>query len=215
MKMNKQMKYVFALTFLALAACGGGGGGGAPIASTAPVVEAPKPICTVEFDGDSILWGEDVNFTRLASPPAVTLKRIRPAYTIDDRSQRGQTAQDASKAFNTQARTSRIVVIQYGVNDMNHGFPLEASLTSMVSHAKGEGRIVVMTGLSKTDNPALEQYRAVAKKVATEQGVTYADWPSVDGKTFDGIHPDQAFSTALTEKLAAALDVVAPTCSLP
>lgn len=209
------MKALFAFSVIALTACGGGGGGSggggfamAPVAVQAPV----KRDCSVVLYGDSIMQGEDVARTRLSSPPAVTLKTIRPAYTVEDRSVGGETATARSATFNNEYRPQRFVVIEHGINDIFTEAPFEPSLKSMISYAKAEGKTVIVTGLSRMEYERFTEYAEWIRKVAVESGAVYADWPSVQVQTYDRVHPDQASSIALVEKLASTLDQLAPEC---
>jgi hypothetical protein len=200
-----------AFVFIAsMAACGGGGGGSSEPAAAAPAQKV-APICTVVLYGDSIMRGEAA--ITLDSRPAATLKRIRPAYTIEDRSVGGETAETRAATFNNEYRPQRIVVIQHAVNDMLQGKALAPALNAMVGYAKAEGRTVIVTGVSYVNDPRLDATRALVAKVAADNGVIYADWPSVKGDVYDHIHPDQAYSDALVAKLAEAMDRALPECA--
>lgn len=219
------MKRLVSLACLAmLASCGGGGGGSgggggfipmaAPVAEVAPV----ERDCTVELNGDSIMHGEsDGNGTMLKSVPASTLKGLRPAYTVTDKAVGGQTSTERAAQFNNDNRTSRIIVIQHGVNDMYRGDvdSMEVALKSMTTYAQAEGRKVVITGMSVIDAPKWKSFADRVKKVADDTGSVYADWTTVQGSQADGVHPDQAFSNELVGKLAVALDQIAPECAKP
>lgn len=211
------MKLTFigaALCFL-ITACGGGGGGGGGggfAAAPAPAKEAPPPICTVELNGDSILHGQALD---AAEAPAKILKALRPQYTVQDKTVGGQTAKQRAALFNNDYRTARVIVIQHGTNDLNRFVPedIEPALKSMGTYAKAEGRIVVLTGMSKLDLPKYDEYSALIRKTAADIGAIYAGWDEVEGKSIgDGIHPDVAFNRALVEKLALALDRALPEC---
>lgn len=216
------MKRILSVLCLAsLAACGGGGGGGSPMpVAIAPIAaQAPKPDCSVELNGDSIMWGQSVppgatTIQRLASPPAVTLKRIRPSYTVVDKSVGGQMATERAAVFNNDTRNSRIIVIQHGTNDLYRGnvADMVVALKSMVTYAQAERRTVILTGMSTIASTLYPEFRDAVKQVAVDTGAVYADWPSVAVVTTDAAHPDQASSEALVAKLALSLDAIAPEC---
>ncbi|VTU37137.1 SGNH/GDSL hydrolase family protein [Variovorax sp. PBL-E5] len=216
-------RFISASALATLTACGGGGGGsGAPMLPTpvagTPASSAPPPAprdCSIELYGDSILHGMAVGLNRLQEPPAAALQRLRPAYTVIDHSVPGATATAIAAAFGNQQRTGRLIVLEPGVNDINAGLPVDAPYRNMIAITKGEGRIAIVTGLSRLENPpaAWAGYAETIRAIAAEQSVAYANWPEVEGSTVDGTHPDQAFSTALVEQLALTLDRAAPDCA--
>lgn len=186
-----------------------------PIAAPAPEQAPPPPRdCSVVLYGDSIMWGEDKNRTRLESPPAVTLKKIRPVYTIEDRSVGGETATARAKTFNNEHRPQRIVVIQHGINDVFQDLDFEAPLKSMITYAQAEGHKVILTGFNRMDFETWLPFAERVKRIAIDTGAMYGEWASVPGKTYDTVHPDQEMSIALVERLAWALDRIAPECGV-
>lgn len=177
----------------------------------------PQPVCSVELYGDSILHGGYLGDKRLREPPAAALRRLRPRYRVVDRSVNGETASARSASFAGEERSGRIVVIEHGLNDAMQGLPLDASLRTMVAHARAEGRHVVLTGLSRTLTGAQvrAQGDAVVRRVARELAVPFADWGSVPvhpTEMADILHPAQAYSSRLVEHLVRVLDSVAPEC---
>ncbi|MGJ7500102.1 SGNH/GDSL hydrolase family protein [Variovorax sp. ZT5P49] len=225
---------VFNLAALAgaamLAACGGGGGGGssgglpmlamAPVAGpTAPVAApaAPTRDCSVTLYGDSILNGSTFKAGRIAEPPAAAIQRMHPAYRVVDRSVAGDNAQMRMPVMVNDAIDTHIVVIEQGINDAGNSLPYEAPLRAMVQRAKALSKLVVVTGISQAAVAVANRdaYDAIARRVAAEEGVTFADWgavPVVIADMADDVHPAQAQSTRLVEKLVKALDQVAPEC---
>jgi len=216
-------RYAFAAAALvALAACGGGGGSDAESAKP----EAPRPVCSVSLYGDSILWGGYANggsvVMRLEEPPAAALKRLRPKYDVTDYSLNGDSATVRLPAFLNDNPPGRIVVLQYGVNDTGMAPSANAyaeSLRSMVQRVKALGKTPVITGLSRSVIPKRDLFDDTARRVAYEESVVFADWsaaewhPDTDMDVVGGAHPKQAYSLRLVERIALALDKVAPECS--
>lgn len=182
---------------------------------------AATPNCTVALWGDSILYG---GFgaslaNRIKEPPAAALKRIRPAWTIADYSSPGDSAHKRLPTFVLQPMPARVVVLQYGINDAGNSYRYEPALRGMVDYVQAAGKTSIITGLSqvKADRmPLREDYNATARRVAQEEGVLFADWGAVrfdPADMVDDIHPQQPYSTRLVERLALALDQVAPECA--
>lgn len=214
--MFKQALAIVALA--ALTACGGGGGGEpAPVAAApvappaAPVAPAPAPVCTIEINGDSIPLGAGVEVGM-----AVTLRQIRPMWTVIDKSVGGMTSVRRATEFFNENRTARVIVLQYGVNDAYQKLAvaeMDAALKAMALYSKSEGRTVIFTGMSRTSIPGASVYAAAVKQAADDTGSVYADWPSVEGVLqADEIHPAQQMSNDLAAKLALSMDAVAPEC---
>jgi len=179
--------------------------------------------CTVALWGDSILYG---GFgaslaNRIKEPPAAALKRIRPAWTIADYSVPGDSAHKRLPTFVMQPMPARVVVLQYGINDAGNGYPYEPALRGMVDYTQAAGRTAIVTGLSQVKGgnaPPRDNYNAIARRVASEESVMFADWGAVrfdPADMADDIHPLQPYSTRLVERLALALDAVAPECAKP
>lgn len=173
--------------------------------------------CSIELYGDSILHGGYLGNQRLKEPPAAALRRMRPRYHVIDRTVNGETASVRAGSFENEVRVGRIVVIEHGLNDSLQNLPLEASLRAMILSARAEGRHVVLTGLSQTLGGTEVRARgdATVRKVATDLSIPFADWGSVPlraGEMADVIHPAQAYSTRLVERLIQVLDSLSPEC---
>jgi lysophospholipase L1-like esterase len=218
---------VVLLAALALAACSSIGQKTlAPVASTsaprAPAPPAPVRNCSVALYGDSILWGGygATMGTRLQDPPAVALRRIRPAWVVSDHSVIGDSAHKRSPSFLKERISASVVVLQYGINDVGNNYAYEPALRAMAQHAKVQGKVLVITGLSRVRGSLAErtaQYDATARRVASETGAVFADWSTVafdPAHMADDIHPAQPYSSRLNERLAATLDRAVPACSL-
>ncbi|WP_431107632.1 SGNH/GDSL hydrolase family protein [Variovorax paradoxus] len=217
---------IFSAGACLVAGCGGGGGGspggvalpifGAP--STPDVPAAPKVDCTLQLEGDSIASGGLSLTTTIAEVPAAGIKRMRPAYVVTDKSVVGNSAHARAPAFANQPIASRLVVIEFGVNDAGNSYPYEAAMRLLLDRTKALGKVVVITGLPPQRVPLVnaDAYNAIAKALATEYGATFADWRSVvidPADMSDDVHPLQKGSTQLVEQLVRALDRAAPECS--
>jgi hypothetical protein len=170
--------------------------------------------------GDSILHGGYGGSQRLAEPPAQTLQRLRPRYRIDDLTVNGQTAAQRALSFGAEKRSAHFVVVEYGLNDAVLGLPLEPSLRTMVSTAQQEGRRVILTGLSRqpASVPGRVQADATVRRLASEMGTEFADWGSVpyaQDEMADMLHPGKPYSDRLVQRIADALDRLAPECAQP
>jgi len=184
---------------------------------------AAAPDCTVALWGDSILYGGFGASTtnRIKEPPAAALKRIRPAWTIADYSMPGDSAHKRLPSFVLQPMPARVVVLQYGINDAGNRYPYEPALRAMVDYAKAAGKTPIVTGLSQVKAgrmPLRGDYDTIARRVASEEGALFADWGAVrfdPAEMADDVHPLQPYSTRLVERLALALDEVAPECAEP
>ena len=184
---------------------------------------AAAPDCTVALWGDSILYGgfgaSPAN--RIKEPPAAALKRIRPAWSIADFSMPGDSAHQRLPSFVLQPMPTRVVVLQYGINDAGNGYRYEPALRGMVDYVKAAGKKSIVTGLSQVKVgrlPLRDAYHATARRIAMEEGVVFADWGAPrfsPADMADDVHPTQPYSTRLVEQLVVALDEVAPECAEP
>jgi len=115
--------------------------------------------------------------------------------------------------------SSRIVVLQYGINDAGQGYAYEPALAAMVDHVIAEGRVPLITGLSRVREgavPRRDAYDAIARHVAQSRQVVFADWGAVPfdpADMADPVHPGPRYAERLTRQLAQALDRVAPECA--
>lgn len=179
-----------------------------------------QPDCSVTLWGDSILNGAHNITQRLADPPALILRRLRPRYAVEDNSVPGDSAYAREPQFLRLSFRARIVVLHYGINDAGNGYAYERALRTMVAHARSQGRSVVITGLSHVVGgmAARDRYDAIARRVASDTGSTFADWGAVrfdPADMADSVHPGAPYAERLTAQLALALDRVAPECAAP
>lgn len=187
-------------------------------AAAAP--QHPVKGCTVALYGDSILrggYGGTVD-KRLADPPAAAIRRMRPAWSVADHSVIGESAHMRRPSFVKERMAARLIVLQYGINDAGNGYAYEPALRAMIEHVKYEGKIAVVTGIARVKPGAIgprDAYDEIARRVASETGVVFADWNSVGfdaADMADAIHPGQPYSTRLAERIAVTLDQAAPDC---
>ena len=174
--------------------------------------------CSVVLYGDSILRGGYGGNSRLTEPPEKTLRRLRPKYRIDDRTANGETATQRSKRFRSESRSSHFVVIAHGINDVAGGIDPAPPVRQMVESAQAEGRVVILTGLSRQliFIPGRVKADQAIGRVAVETRAKFADWGSVPYKSSemaDVLHPAKAYSDRLVERLVATLDSLAPACA--
>lgn len=217
------MKLLSLVLVLFLTACGGGGGGttsggvagyGVTVAGEPSDTPDARPDCSVSLYGDSILYGY-VPGGRLPQPPAATLAKLNPKLIVADLSAPGDSAYRHQQAFLNDQLASRIVVLQYGINDAGQGYPYEQALRSEVQRAKSLSKVVIVTGLStaETTPPNRDIFDGIAARIAAEERVTFGAWGAVTpATTADGLHPDQSYSVALATSLAATIAVAAPEC---
>lgn len=196
------------------------GRGPSSFALVLPPPEAVRTGCSVVLYGDSILHGGYGGSKRLDEPPAQTLRRIRPRYTVEDRTVNGETASDRSKSFGGEPRSARFVVLGHGINDVARNLELEPALRRMVTIARAEGRMVILTGLSRQPVavPGRAQGDATVRRISTELQVGFADWGSVPYERHemaDVLHPGKLYSDRLVQRIAESLDQMAPECAQP
>src|SRR5690349_2138929 len=101
----------------AMAGCGGGGTE-APEPAQAPVAAKPAADCSVDLYGDSIMAGWYLRDMGLETPGQM-LKRMRPAYRVNERAVGGEQAVQRAPVFDGGG--SRFVVVEHGVNDAARG----------------------------------------------------------------------------------------------
>ncbi|WP_038203392.1 SGNH/GDSL hydrolase family protein [Xenophilus azovorans] len=179
---------------------------------------AARPDCSVALYGDSILHGGYGGMKRLPDPPATMLRRMRPMYRVDEHTIPGDSAHAHLAQFIHTPLTSRIVVLQYGINDAGQGHDYRTALETMVAYVRSQGRTPVVTGLSRVTGgiPRRDAYDAVARQVAAADGAAFADWGAVrfaPADMADPVHPGPSYARRLTQQLVRALDAVAPECA--
>lgn len=192
--------------------------------------------CSVTLYGDSVLNGAYTilptrEVHRLDEPPSDTIQRLRPKYRVDDRTKNGQMAAELAETFVEDERSTRFVVIENGIIDAWRDKPMGEHLRSMAADVREEGRIPILTGLSKYvryDDPEpgyamtpemvslRDEYHQQIKQMAAEEGFAFADFglAPFNGASDlkDAVHPDKPYSDRLVERLLATLDTIAPEC---
>lgn len=140
--------------------------------------------------GDSIMYG------------GIGKNLLEAGYTsggkvLQDLSLPGDTAKNLWHRIPYELRSTKCVVVEQGTNDISNGVNPVPYLRKIVKYLKAEGRTVVLTGLSHRDDKADLLYSLQIHQLAWEEGVQYASWPSITGKTIDGLHPDAEMTKAL------------------
>lgn len=176
-----------------------------------------EPVCSVDLYGDSIMHGGYRGYLRLDEPPAATLKRLRPKYTVHDVSLNGETAAQRARTFESEQRSGHFVIIAHGINDAMQRLPVEASLRQMIEIARREGREVILTGLSRQPVPIAGRASAdqTMRRLASELSVPFADWDAVKyspKEMADVLHPAKQYSDRLVQSIVKVLDRLAPEC---
>ncbi|MDM0013900.1 SGNH/GDSL hydrolase family protein [Variovorax sp. J22P168] len=182
--------------------------------------------CSLVLYGDSILNGayvEQDRFRRHARNPAAEIEARRPAWTVDDRTQPGQSLAKLARTFRNDARNARVVVIGSGIAEGWAGETVLRNLPWMVYTVRGEGRIPVLTGYSRQLPSAFMSPEKLAgrdrvdhevEELAGDMKVEFADIGAAAPVSLaDEVHPTADYSLRLTDRLVAALDRVAPECS--
>jgi lysophospholipase L1-like esterase len=199
-------------------------GCGSPTQAPAPVVDLPVQVqkprprhdCSVTLYGDSILYGVvGATLDRLPETPAAVIERMRPSYFVVDKTVPGDFVLFRSDLFMRDRIQTRLVVFQHGMNDAGRRLDYAEPLRKMVRRAKAVGKTPIITGISRAPIGTRDAYDAMARRVAAEEGVLFADWgavPYAEGDLADAVHPHQAYSTRLAEQLVKALDQAAPEC---
>ena len=177
--------------------------------------------------GDSILHGAYADGDRaMRHPrhPAAELRARRPGWRIEDRSVPGESLAQLAERFRNDPRDARVVIIGSGIAEGWAGESVLVHLPWMVQTVRYEGRIPLLTGFSRQlpndfMTPEMLAGRdhadAEARQLASELEVEFADFGAAGPVALaDEVHPSAAYSLRLTDRLVAALDRVAPECSL-
>lgn len=198
--------------------------------------------CTVELNGDSVMFGYITNGTtwRLDTTPAQWLRN--KGYAVVDKSAGGLRTYDlvrgylkpwpdawpevypngAQVAFWNQPHDSRIIVIQTGINDFKDPYNPQQVYNDyayLVDYIRGLGKIPVITGITQVSPDVgtntynkIASIRQVVKNVAIAKNVHYASWDANPVWYTDGFHLNQASSNGVAENLRYVLSVI---CGVP
>lgn len=198
--MNKMHAIVLAIA-AGLAGCGGGGG---------------------EDDGDEpsncsvAVWGDSI-----AVDLATSIKVARPRYRTEDYTVVGSSAEGRLPVMLATPVSTRVVVIQPGMNDLPFTTPdlYAESVDKMVQHVHSGSGVAVVTGVSGTIgfyDDKRTVFNLLAEQVARKNHAPFAGWPSVPYAVSDlpdGVHPVGGYKSGLVARLVAVLDEVAPECA--
>lgn len=152
------------------------------VSCTAQEINYPSGLdnCTVELNGDSVLFGYVTNNTtwRLDTTPAQWLRNH--GYQVEDKTAGGLRTHDlvhgylqpfpdawsalypngAQPAFWNLPHDSKIIVFQTGINDFKDPFnpsQVYQDYSYMVDHVRSLGKIPVITGVTQVDKNAVGQ----------------------------------------------------------
>ena len=189
-----------------------------------------KNHCSLDLYGDSILHGAYVHkegdreqagrWTRF---PAAEIKTQRPAYTIHDRTLSGQSLAAMTADFKV-SDMSRIVVLGNGIAEGWYGGDVRNTLANLVQVIRKSGGTPIITGYARqlpnrymTPKKLAGRDRADndAREVAELMRVAFVDFGAAGPiEIVDNVHPSEAYSLRLTERLIKTLDELAPECNV-
>lgn len=147
---------------------------------------APKPkkaeflMDGVTLLGDSIMYGG----------VAWNLANMGYGKMIHNLSIPGDTAENLWHRLPYELRSTKYVVVEQGTNDVSNGVNPIPYLKKIVQYLKTEGRTVILTGMATRDDHKDIAYTQPMLELALSEGTLYANWPTIVGKTTDGLHPD-------------------------
>ncbi|SCK56533.1 hypothetical protein VAR608DRAFT_5880 [Variovorax sp. HW608] len=197
-----------------LAACGGGSEAGNSsfgsfdqknVGSAFSKDPAPDIQCSVVLYGDSIMRGEPL----VQEGPQRRIQRARPSWNVELRAVAGQTGYEGAQLAMSDPRpTPAVVVLQWGVNDATHRIRDFSLMRALIDKVREEGSRPLLTGPSPTTNdiPSWLTVNTMLYAVAQDSGTPWANWGAEPLPTLDGIHPTQASSDKLVDKLIDVLD---------
>jgi hypothetical protein len=196
----------------------------APAAAPAPAPAPAAPSyfqssrhdCSITFYGDSIFNGYNA-ISHLDEFPADTLKRLRPKYTVINRTVSGDSFQRRMPLFANESVDTRFVSFELGLVDAINSYPLDQNARGVIQRGIALNATVVLTGIGQTEEsiPKTDDYDARLAEIAKEERAMFADIRSIQihhGDTVDRVHPTQPLSNLFVGKLVATLDSAAPEC---
>lgn len=213
---------------LSLAACGGDHRPPPPVARPTPAAPSPRSgpgtsLPIIGLYGDSLLAGTATGQPNnlIAVPPVRRLRELSHDRMVTiDYSRPGATTVDALRggyampfeAWDTHMKTApeQLVVLRYGGADFILGVQekeFRRSLTQLVRVAQSHGKTVVLVGLIPVFKGVMK-FDKVLRSVAWETRVRYIELsrvPFQKSELIDGIHPGQAYSDRLVQKLTPQL----------
>lgn len=202
-----------------------------------------REACTVELNGDSVLFGFQIAPSwRLPVTPGGRLEQY--GFKVVDKTAGGLTTADLLRGYSAPfegawaelypngpqhpfrevSHTSRVVVIQTGINDARkqpfHRAQIYHDYRALVDAVREQGRIPVITGVTQVDQTLVDkdtlwrlgEVRKAVRQVAQEKQVHYASFDQLPVAWTDGIHLDQASSNGLAENLRFVLSEI---CGAP
>lgn len=144
----------------------------------------------------------------IAQGPQRRMQNARPAWTVDLRAVGGQTGSAGAPAVMSDARPAKaVVVLGWGVNDVIQHTDV-APMRALIEKTRAEGSRPVLTGPVPYagDVPGWLVVTAAIRAMASDTATPSADWSAVPIVTIDTVHPDQASSNRLVDKLIPVID---------
>ena len=145
--------------------------------------DAPPKV--VAFYGDSITAGRAADIAA-------------GAFEVQDFARPAQTSDTPLSPHDR----SQITVLRYGMADIVHRIPPEVTrlnLLLLVAHIQLIGRTPVVVNVSRADDGRQQATNAAIRDLTT------IDVSDIEGRTVDGIHPDDAYHAALNARIRERL----------
>lgn len=153
----------------------------------------------ITFYGDSIGFSLDLH---------ERFKTLMPGAMVVDRSMPGDTAEQAWRRFPYDVRSTQVVLLQVGTNDLGQGNDPVPALRKMAEYAYAEGRTPIFTGITWRTGvgiiPVADTNRRI-EELAFEFQTLFVGWNHIPLVAADGLHPDEPMRTTMAEWLANSL----------
>lgn len=153
-----------------------------------PKAEPGMPMPGITLYGDSIMYGVSLHL----SPYFMSF------------AQPGSTAADTWRRFAYDKRSTKIVVLQPGTNDLTIGEDPVPFLKLMAERCIAEGRQVIFTGITQRDDRPEGSWVIANLKIlelAKELKCVHLHWEEYQLSMPDDLHPDRASQARLAASL--------------
>lgn len=136
-------------------------------------------------------------------------KTLMPGTVVVDRCMPGDTAEQAWRRFPYDVRSTKVVVLQVGTNDLGIGRNPIPALRKMTRYALDEGRLVVFTGITwRTGLFPIAETNERIFELAEDYGCPCANWQAIPLIAADGLHPDEPMLTTMADRLSLTLQTI-------
>lgn len=164
--------------------------------SIAPQIASESMILprSVTFYGDSIMHSVF---------PHIKMEGVM----LQNFSQPGDTARNAWRRFPYDSRSTQVIVLEHGTNDLSIGDDPIPYLRGMATRAIDEGRLVVFTGIAQRADPTFtidSRIQDLAEDLMC-QFVGWQDFSIERLELVDGLHPGEAGQKQLAKDLVRVL----------